>query len=314
MPGPTHEQGTSFAYSQPAVVRDLLARRGFHPACLEEMEEGDLAGRLWELLYALAGIQHFFCGSNHLSDRDFYRWLQGHWLAQPGEEREVPLVVKVADSAGVAEAWRGPGEPTSSGLVPAGERDRWLPRPTLPFDLDDDDWKGGRLGDGAAKDDLLAAGADGGQRRDTLGARGQERWERPLDALMRHGVSILPPDEIHDEAMPARMWALLHELACRGFYLLHTDHLGDRELYSQIWRVCLRDPALLPGRCEDSGWYHDFAEPGLARTPAEATWLRYYASEEERGSWALAKSGQTVLPARETPPCQRDWRLPKGPI
>ena len=37
-------------------------------------------------------------------------------------------------------------------------------------------------------------------------------------------------------------------LALRGFYVLHTDHLSDRELYAELWERGLRDPAHLPGR------------------------------------------------------------------
>jgi hypothetical protein len=41
--------------------------------------------------------------------------------------------------------------------------------------------------------------------------------------------------------------------------------------------------------------------------------LRYYASDEERARHAKDAPKDT-LPPKETPPFNRDWRLPKGPF
>jgi hypothetical protein len=104
---------------------------------------------------------------------------------------------------------------------------------------------------------------------------------------------------------------LLHNLALRGFYVLHTDHLSDRDLYAGLWERGLRDPAGRPGRNPRGGWFHDF--PGSWGDDDMRLWLRYYASDEERAKHAQDGPKETI-PPKEKPCCNRDWRLPKGPF
>lgn len=136
-------------------------------------------------------------------------------------------------------------------------------------------------------------------------------WQRPHEELARSGVVLLPPDELTDETVGPKLWELLHELACRGFYVLNTDHLSDREAYGNLWREDLREPAIMPGRSRHGGWFHDFV--GSGSEEHTQIWLRYFASDEARvrhaGEWP-----KTPLPARELPRFKRDWRLPKGPF
>jgi len=97
----------------------------------------------------------------------------------------------------------------------------------------------------------------------------------------------------------------------RGFYVLHTDHLSDRELYAELWERGLRDPAHLPGRNPRGGWFHDFL--GSWGEDEMQLWLRYYASDADRAKHAKDWPKDT-LPPKEKPPFNRDWRLPKGPF
>src|SRR6185436_18548727 len=118
------------------------------------------------------------------------------------------------------------------------------------------------------------------------------------------------PDELTDETIGPKLWELLHELACRGFYVLNSDHLSDRETYGNLWREDLREPAILPGRSQDGGWFHDFVGTG-SEEHAEL-WLRYYASDEDRAEFA--RDLHVQLPERANAPFNRDWRVPKGPF
>ena len=138
-----------------------------------------------------------------------------------------------------------------------------------------------------------------------------ENWERPRDVLRREGVHMLPPDELTDESVPGHLWELLHNLACRGFYVQHTDHLTDRELYAEIWEHGLTDLSLLPGRCQTGGWFHDVL--GSGGMDDEEIYLSYYATEQQRRKHATESPGQP-LPPRKSPVMRRDWRLPKGPF
>src|SRR5437667_4534304 len=96
-----------------------------------------------------------------------------------------------------------------------------------------------------------------------------------------------------------------------GFYVLHTDHLSDRELYAELWTRGLREPAHLPGRNPRGGWFNDFL--GSWGEDEMQLWLRYYASDEERAKHGK-ESPKTPLPPKEKPAFNRDWRLPKGPF
>lgn len=220
---------------------------------------------------------------------------------------------------------------------PPFDRDRWLPEPPGEMnragnpdedlfpsdeDLQDDDAN-------AEADPLGLAAADAAiraekqrqhvedlkdQTRDELAAitgGGPEGWRRPIDDLIRSGVSLLPPDELTDETLTAKLWELLHNLACHGFYVLHTNHLSNRELYGELWQRGLRDEAILPGKIKNGGWYHDFIGSG-SEEDIQLN-FRYYASDEERAEHASDWPDMT-LPPKETAPYARDWRLPKGPI
>lgn len=138
-----------------------------------------------------------------------------------------------------------------------------------------------------------------------------ENWERPRDVLRREGVRMLPPDELTDESVPGHLWELLHNLACRGFYVQHTDHLSDRELYAEIWEHGLTDLSLLPGKCQTGGWFHDVI--GSGGREDEDIYLSYYATDQERHKHA-AEFPEEPLPPRKSLVSHRDWRLPKGPF
>ena len=129
--------------------------------------------------------------------------------------------------------------------------------------------------------------------------------------LATHGAAPLPPDELTDETLSAKLWELLHNLACRGFYVLHTDHLSDRALYETLWQRGLREEAILPGRSRTGGYFYD---PIGSYGPADLEiFHHYYESEKDRAKH-LAEYPNEQISARETPPFSRDWRLPKGPF
>ena len=144
-----------------------------------------------------------------------------------------------------------------------------------------------------------------------LRAAEPENWTPPAQEFADKNIPLLPPAEITDETLTPILWELLHNLARRGFYVLHTDHVSDRELYAELWERGLRDPAHLPGRNPRGGWFHDLL--GSCGEDDMQLWLRYYASDEERAQHAKEYPNDTI-PPKEKPPCHRDWRLPKGPF
>jgi hypothetical protein len=322
--------------------REILRRQGYVPLPPGDIDDFQMRGRLWELLYALAGRRFFLYDTNHLSDRELYSWLCNDWLNQetcdtppeaewncrlsPNEENEDIYLRYYADEE-IRQKWAKHFPET---IIPPHEqppydRDRWLPEPPVPrqpidfdpgelFALDEDiaetpvQEDADPLGLSAVDaelsglsncDDLLAI--TGGEQPDS--------WQRPIDKLKQSGQALLPPAELTDETLTAKLWELLHNLACHGFYVQHTDHLSDCEVYSELWERGLREESLLPGKCKTGGWFHDFI--GSWGDEDMQIWLRFYATDQER-----AKHHQDYpkdqLPPKEPRPSNRDWRTPKA--
>lgn len=235
--------------------------------------------------------------------------------------------------------------------TPPHDRDRWLPGPVAGIDsaadpqcfeeTKSDDWL--PAGDAAELDDPLnLAGVDEAIHSEwtSLGAPSTpfvdeselawegfaevdedvaepavdvttEGWITPHEELARAGVILPSPTEMSDDDLGPKLWELLHALACRGFYLLHTDHLTDRELYAFLWNDGLWTPAILPGRSSVRGWFHDCLGGGADE--ARTNWLRCYASDDARADHARMFPGE-MLPPRLQNPSRRDHRLPQGPF
>jgi hypothetical protein len=61
----------------------IFAHSGYAPLPPSELDDRQLPGRLWELLYAAAARRFFFRFTDHLSDREFYTLLWERWLDEP---------------------------------------------------------------------------------------------------------------------------------------------------------------------------------------------------------------------------------------
>jgi hypothetical protein len=215
---------------------------------------------------------------------------------------------------------------------PPFDRDRFLPTPPIPLEahagwLPGDDEPLEEVSDpdplGLADVDREIAASKGESPNEPplpapapvlesqLRVSEPENWTPPAQQLVEQNIPLLPPAEITDETVTPILWELLHNLALRGFYVLHTDHFSDRDLYAELWERGLRDPAHLPGRNPRGGWFHDFLG-GWGENDMQL-WLRFYASDEERAKHAKDWPKDRI-PPKEKPISNRDWRLPKGPF
>lgn len=331
------------------VARSILAKEGYSPEPPESVDDLTLRGRLWELIYAMAARGFYLACTDHLSDRELHRWLHDHWLNEaaadlpPNSEwhARISPVSSSTEEEGTLiwlryyadDAERGQFAPDEipPHEDPRHDRDRFLPDAPLSccgiFGCQDDgEFAEADAGDALPCDDELLPfsgeqedGACDFEQQEIFAlscsdeddAMEEKNWQQPLKVLRREGVLLLPPDEHTDETISAGLWELLHELACRGFYVLHTDHLADRELYTALWKDSLREPAMLSDRNVVGGWFHDFL--GNGSEESEELYLRFYASEHERAKSQL-KHPERPVPAHEEPVAHRDWRLPRGPI
>lgn len=133
---------------------------------------------------------------------------------------------------------------------------------------------------------------------------------RPLfDVLPETGISLPPPDSLDDAQLSRKLKEVIHALALLGNYLLSTDHLSDRELYTELWDDALREEAVLMPENPDFAGHIDMV--GSGSEEHTNLFLKYYASEEERQSW-LADWPDEAIPDHEDPPYDRDRFLPKA--
>ena len=77
---PTLRSSLTLPRIVPGAPREIFARYGYAPLPPSELDERQLAGRLWEWLYAAAARRFFFCSTDHLSDRELYTLLWERWL------------------------------------------------------------------------------------------------------------------------------------------------------------------------------------------------------------------------------------------
>lgn len=134
-------------------------------------------------------------------------------------------------------------------------------------------------------------------------------WERapalPIGQWFEPELKLPAPDELDDGQLHLTLWETIHQLFSKRIVLDFTDHLSDRQLYCLICRDILPTPEKKVEHPEN--YLHwDCSDAGSD----DEIWLRYYASEEDRESWAT-ETGDP-LPPREEPPYTRD--MPKAPF
>jgi hypothetical protein len=133
-------------------------------------------------------------------------------------------------------------------------------------------------------------------------------WERapvvPISQWFEPELTIPHPDSLTDDALHDTLWSVIQKLFEKRLVLDFTDHLSDRQLYCLIYRDILPSPEKkLDSPARFLHW--DCADAG----GAPETWLRFYASEEERDHW---ESSGEPLPPCEPPPFPR--KLPRQPL
>jgi len=133
--------------------------------------------------------------------------------------------------------------------------------------------------------------------------------ERPLSAVLPEaGVSLPAPGELDDAQLKDKLWEVINTLAVHGVFLHNTDHLSDRELYTELWTEILPEPAVLMPGDLSFGYHIDMV--GSGSEEHTNLHMKYYASEKERRDW-LKEWPNDPMPDPEDPPYDRDRFLPK---
>ncbi len=140
--------------------------------------------------------------------------------------------------------------------------------------------------------------------------------KRPLTQLLAESGFDLPPArQLTGPALRRTLRAVIRRLAQWRYYLKHTDHLSDRDLYTLLREDVLSQPDNeLPPESAASMIF-DLSSLDRALPPG-TTFLRYYADEQMRRVMAR-EYAPDELPPHADPPFDRDRRLPApepGPV
>ena len=128
--------------------------------------------------------------------------------------------------------------------------------------------------------------------------------------LENSGLDIPPPDQLDDDAVTIKLKEIVERMATLGAYLLHTDHLTDRELYVYLFADGLREEAVLFPENPSYAYMIDLT--GSGSDADNQIYLKYYADEEHRQQWARDWPDDH-LPEHEDTPFDRDRFLPQSP-
>jgi hypothetical protein len=132
-----------------------------------------------------------------------------------------------------------------------------------------------------------------------------------LRLLQNAGLEIPPPDQLDDANLTIKLKEIVERMASLGAYLLHTDHLTDRELYDYLYYDGLREEAVLFPENPSYAYMIDITGSGSEED--NQIYLKYYAGEEHRKQWAHDWPDDP-MPEHEDPPFDRDRFLPKSPL
>ena len=118
----------------------------------------------------------------------------------------------------------------------------------------------------------------------------------PFERLVDAGVELPEAEAMSDADLHAKLWEVIHALAEQRTYLLHTDHLSDRELYAHLWSESLREMGGVLAMGE--GWTHFIDILGSGSEEDSQICLRYYDTPEERARWAKEWPNDVIPPQR----------------
>jgi hypothetical protein len=129
--------------------------------------------------------------------------------------------------------------------------------------------------------------------------------------LENSGLSIPAPETLDNNALRTKLQEIIERMASMGAYLLHTNHLSDRELYDYLYCDGLREEAVLFPENPSYAYIIDLT--GSGSDEDNQTYLKYYADEEHRLQWAHDWPDDP-MPDHEDPPFDRDQFLPQSPL
>jgi hypothetical protein len=134
-----------------------------------------------------------------------------------------------------------------------------------------------------------------------------------LTWLANSGIEVPAPDQLDDKTLSIKLQEVIYGMAYVGAYLLHTNHLSDRELY-EFLSDCLTEEVVLFPENPDYAYIIDMIGGVESGSDEDIqTYLKYYADEKARVKWGHDWPGDKI-PRHEDPPFDRDRFLPQSPL
>ena len=134
-----------------------------------------------------------------------------------------------------------------------------------------------------------------------------------LTWLANLGVEVPTPDQLDDKTLSTKLQEVIYGMACLGAYVVHTNHVSDRELY-EILSDCFTEEVVLFPENPDYAYIIDLIGGFESGNDQDAhTYLKYYADEKARVKWGHDLPGDKI-PKHEDPPFDRDRFLPQSPV
>jgi hypothetical protein len=135
---------------------------------------------------------------------------------------------------------------------------------------------------------------------------GDDPGQKPIDILRERGTVVPDPGTLDDAQLSATLWQIIAALGDLGVIIEYTDHLTDRELYQRLIDQVLTEPMFLS---DEPNSFEVCDMVGDGGDDENATFLSYYATEEERTDW-FKDFPETPLPPRKAKVADRDRLLP----
>ena len=134
-------------------------------------------------------------------------------------------------------------------------------------------------------------------------------WTTNFQQLEEAGIELPDPETMNDEKLTAKLWEVIEALARMRVFLESTNHLSDRELYTELWKDVLREETKAMVYDEYSAWHIDLI--GSGSDEHTDLWMKYYADEKTRRQW-MKDWPDYEMPEHEDPPYDRDRHLPNA--
>jgi hypothetical protein len=134
-----------------------------------------------------------------------------------------------------------------------------------------------------------------------------------LTWLANSGIEVPAPDKLDDKTLSIKLQEVIYGMAYVGAYLLHTNHLSDRELYEFLSEFLTEEVVLFP---ENPDYAYIIDMIGNVESGSDddiQTYLKYYADDKARVKWGHDWPGDKI-PKHEDPPFDRDRFLPQSAL